>query len=792
MFKNYLKIAWRNLWKNKGYSALNIFGLAIGITCACLILLWVEDEVNYDSVFPKQDLIYIVPTNQTFEGEVYTFFSTPGPLARDLKNEIPEITKSSTTWGEEILLAEGNTGINRYGRYVHPDFLDIFSLNFLEGQKKTALSRPDGIVLTQETALALFGSDKNVLNQVIKINDEYSFTVTGVIEDLPRNVSFSYNWLLPFERFQLGEDDMSWIEEYGNNFADTFVELAPNSNFEVVDKKVRSMIASKMSNTDDSPNEAFLHSIKDWRLRSDFQDGKKVGGQITLVGSLAFIALIILLIACINFMNLSTARSGKRANEVGVRKVLGSSKRRLVSQFMVEAIILAAVSACLSVLLLMVLLPYFNILVEKQITLRPFEPIHIFSLLGITLLCSLLAGWYPALYLSSFRPAQVLKGANKSLGKATIIRKGLVVAQFAVSIVFIVCSIIIYQQIQHVRVRDVGYDKGNLLNVTVSGNMIDKFTPIREDLIASGTVEDVALTNTNMLSSGNNGSGLSWQGGVDTDDVLVRFRYVSPNFISTVGLELVEGHGFKNDRAVDSVNVIITQSFANLMGEGSAIGKTIARYDTNYNVIGVVKDYLYGDMYGNGKTGPVMFFNNFDYANTMYVNIKSESSRTEALASIGKILKKYNPAFPFEYRFENDLFNSRFRNEELVGELTKIFSILAIIISCLGLFGLAAYTAEQRRKEIGVRKVLGSSAFGIVNLLSKDFLRLVFLSIFVAIPLAWYTMQNWLQSFRYRIDIDLWVFIAAGTIAILIALFTISYQALKAAMMNPVKSLRTE
>ena len=792
MIRNYVKIAWRNLWKNKAYSALNIFGLAIGITCACLILLWVEDEVNYNGVFPNQDLIYIVPTNQTFEGEVYTFYSTPGPLAEDLKEEIPEIVRSSTTWGGEVLLANGENGINRYGRYVQPDFLDIFSLNLLEGEMGNALSRPDGIVLTQETAFALFGSDKNIVDREIKINNEFSFTVTGVIKNLPSNVTFGFNWLLPFERFQLGEDDMWWTRDYGNYFADTFVELAPNSDFGEVDGKVRSMIASKMGNMDDTPKEAFLHSIKDWHLRSDFEGGKKVGGKIKLVRSLAFIALIILLIACINFMNLSTARSGKRASEVGVRKVLGSGKKRLIGQFMVEAIILAGISALLSIILLLVLLPSFNTLVEKQIALQLFDPIHLLSLLGITLVCGLLAGWYPALYLSSFRPAQVLKGLGKNQGNAASIRKGLVVLQFAVSIIFIICSTIIYQQIQHVRSRDVGYDKGNLLNVAVSGDMIDKFDPIREEMIASGMVNDVALTNTNMLSSGNNGSGLTWQGGSNTEDVLVRFRYVSPNFLSAVGLKLLEGHQFSNDRMVDSTNVIITQSFANLMGDNSALGKTITRNTTTYNVIGVVKDYLYGDMYGNGKTGPVMFFNNAEYANSLYINIRPKSSSADALASIEDVLKKYNPAFPFEYRFENELFNSRFKNEELVGELAKIFSILSIIISCLGLFGLAAYTAEQRKKEIGVRKVLGSSVSGIVRLLSRDFMSLVIIALFVAGPLAWWFMQKWLESFAYRIHIDLWVFAIAGSIAILIALVTVSFQAMKAALANPVKSLRTE
>ncbi len=792
MFKNYLKIAWRSLWKNKGYSALNIFGLAIGITCACLILLWVEDEVNYDSVFPKQDLLYYVPTNQTFEGEVYTYNVTPGPLAKDLKEEVPGIAKSAATFGEKMLLTNGETGINRFGRYVQPDFLDMFSLEFLEGEKDKALSTPDGIVLTQKTAIALFGTDKNVLNKVLQLNSEFSFTVTGIIRDLPSTTTYKFDWLIPFQRFQLGQENMAWAEQYGGNFADTFVELTPNTDFKTVDTKVRKMIASKIEYATEVPNEAFLHSIKDWHLRSEFKEGKIVGGKVALVKSLAFIALIILVIACINFMNLSTARSGKRANEVGVRKVLGSSKKRLVGQFLTESMILSAMSAILSIVLVVLLLPSFNTLVEKQIELRLSEPIHILSLLGITLICGLLAGWYPSLYLSSFRPAHVLKGVDKNQGSATIIRKGLVVAQFAVSIVFIISSVIIYQQIQHVKARDVGYDKGSLLNVSVTGNMIDKFLPIKQDMIATGTVKDVALTNTNMLSSGNNGPGLTWQGGQDTEDVLVRFRYVSPNYFDTVGLNLLEGHGFNCDSAVDSTNVIITQSFSKMMGDGSALGKTITRSNTEYNVIGIVNDYLYGDMYGNGKTGPVMFFNYSNFANTMYVNIKPKSSRTDALAAIKNVLKKYNPAFPFEYRFENDLFNSRFRNEELVGELAKIFALLAIIISCLGLFGLAAYTAEQRKKEIGVRKVLGSSVSGIVRLLSKDFMRLVLIALFIAIPLAWWFMNQWLESFAYKVTIDLWVFAIAGLIAISIALFTVSFQAIKAAIANPVKSLRTE
>jgi predicted permease len=792
MFKTFFKIAWRNLLKRKVFTTINILGLAIGITCSGLILLWVEDEVNYDGVFPKQDLIYYVPTNQKFEGELYTFYSTPGPLAEDLKEEIPEITKAAISWSGEILIANGDTGINRRGRYADPDFLDIFSLKFVEGDVKNALNRPDAIVLTQRTAAAIFGESTEALHRVLRVDNKYNFTVTGVVENLPDNVTFDFDWLLPFERFQLGEEDMSWAEEYGNNFADTFVELAPNADFEAVDAKVRALIPSKMKDLDISPNQAFLHTIRDWHLRSAFRNGKKVGGQVTLVRMVGLIGFIILLIACINFMNLSTARSEKRAKEVGIRKILGSGKKTLVSQFMAEAFITASLSAVLSIVMLLLLLPSFNTLVEKQLELRLYDITHLLSLIGITLVCGFLAGWYPALYLSSFRPVQVLKGLQRKQGHAALIRKGLVITQFSVSIIFIISTVIVYQQVQYARGRDLGYAKEQLVSIAVNGDIIKEFNPIKQDMIASGHIENVALSNSNMLSGGNNGAGLSWQGGSETEDILVRFRYVSPGFFETMGLTIIEGHGFNENKVADSTNILITESFAKLMGEGSAVGKTVTRNNPEYDIVGVVNDYIYGDVYGNDRSGPVMFYNHPEFGNTLYVKLKQEASVSEAISTIVKVMKQYNPAFPLDYRFENDIFNASFRNEELIGDLSKIFSILAIVISCLGLFGLSAFTAEQRKKEIGIRKVLGASISGIVQLLSNEIIRLLLVALVIAVPVSWWAMHLWLEKFTYRIAIDWRVFVVAGLAATFIALLTISYQSIRSAIANPVKSLRTE
>ncbi len=793
MIRNYFKIAWRNLAKRKVFTAINVLGLAIGITCAGLILLWVEDEMSFDNVFPKQDTVYYVPTNQTFENEIYTFYSTPGPLAEDLKDEIPEIIKSATTWSGEILLTQGDTRINRWGRFVQPDFVDIFSLRFVEGNAQKALIAPDAIVLTQKTAHALFGKEVRALDQMVQINNKHTFTVTGVVEDLPRNVTFGFGWLLPLKSFGFGEEDMSWTKEYGNNFADTFVELAPEADFAQVDAKVRAMIPSKMKKSDNTSNTyAFLHAIKNWHLRSDFKDGKIVGGQIKSVRLMALIAFIILLIACINFMNLSTAQSEKRGKEVGVRKVLGSNKKRLVGQFLIEALIIAGLASVLSVFAIMIALPFFNSLIEKELDFNFFEPLHLFSLLGITLLCGLLAGWYPSLYLSSFRPVQILKGVRRNQGGAALMRKGLVITQFTISVVFIISTIIVYQQIRHSKVRDLGYDKENLINMPVTGDMIKNFIPIKQALIASGQVEDVALINTLVLSSGDNGSGLTWQGGANTKDVLVRFRYISPGFFETVGLKVLEGHGFNENMAADSTNTIITQSFAKLMGKGSAVGKTINRHGSIYHVIGVVDDYRYGNMYSNEHPGPVMFFNHPDWARQLYIKARPDVSMAEIIPSVKKIMEKYNPAFPFEYRFEDDLFNNRFKGEELLGDLSRVFSVLAICIACLGLFGLAAFMAEQRKKEVGVRKVLGATALGIVQMLSTDYLKLVVVALAMAFPIAYWIMSNWLEKFAYRIDVGWTVFAMAGTIAIGIALCTVSFQAIRAANVNPVKSLRTE
>ncbi|WP_298753841.1 ABC transporter permease [uncultured Psychroserpens sp.] len=784
MIINYIKIAFRSLLKNKGYSFLNIFGLAIGITCASLIFLWVEDELSFNQSFAKQDEVYYVPTNQNYEGEWRTFYSTPGPLAQDMLNEIPGIVRATRSSSEERLFAVGDNSITRKGRYADPDFLDIFSLKFIEGNREDSFVNPEAIVLTQETAEQLFGKDEKALGKVVRVSNKDNYLVTGVIENLPKNVSFPFSWVAPFERYSEGAQ---WMTEYGSNFSDTFVELSPEANFETVDTQVRALIGKKAEFTDDY---AFLHSIKDWHLRSKFEGGEIVGGRITYVRLFMIIAFIILLIACINFMNLSTARSEKRANEVGVRKAMGSSRSRLITQFISEALILAFIAAAFSVLLLAVLLPQFNLIIEKDLSLGLTNPVHIFVLLGIAIICGVFAGLYPAFYLSSFKPVEVLKGLKVTHGSASFIRKGLVVGQFTISIVFIIFTILVYQQIQHAKNRELGYDKDQLLSMRIDRDFIPKFDLIQQELIRTGSVHNATLCNSKILSSGNNGSGFRWKGGTDTEDVLLSFRNVTQSFFETTGMEIIEGKGFSNNVEADSAYVMISESLAKMMGDENPIGNIISRDEDNMEIIGVVKDYVYGDMFDSSD--PVLFLHYPNYARFMFIKTKDGVPIDEALSDIEAVLKKHNPAYPFEYTFVDEAFNAKFKNEQLVGELSQIFAMLAILISCLGLFGLAAYTAEQRSKEIGVRKVLGASVSGIVKLLSKDFLKLVGISILISIPIAWYAAYNWLQDYAYRIEINWWIFVIAGVLAILIALATVSFQAVKAAIANPVDSLKTE
>lgn len=784
MIRNYFKIAFRNLWKYKGYSVLNIFGLAIGITCASLIFLWIEDEVNFDGIFSNNENIYRIMEHQSYEGEWRTFGSTPAPLAPAFKEEVPGVSHIARTRESEMLFSLKDKKIIENGLYADPDLIDIFQLDFIQGNKDEIFSNINTVVISENIAQRFFGNDKTIVGKSIKLDDAQNYTITGVFKDLPENVTLKFDWLTSFETHA---KEKEWIDEWGNNTVETYLSLKPNANVEAIDSKLRTFIEKR---TGDEETKAFLFAMTDWHLRANFEDGKQAGGSIIYVRLFSIIAWIILIIACINFMNLATAKSGKRANEVGVRKALGAKKRSLFFQFILESMLLTTIAVILSIGLLTLVLPQFNLIVDKQLALGLGKPLHLAALTFIILFCGFLAGSYPALYMASLKPVAILKGKMLKQGSTEVVRKSLVVTQFVFSVVLIIGTLLVYQQIQHVMGRQLGYNKDNLITMKVQGPMVEDFGRIKNELINTGYVENTALNSFETLSVGNNTSSPTWKGKDENADILISYRLISPEFISTAKMKIIDGRDFRPNEEANTSNTIITESLAKLMGPSSAVGKTIDFWDMKLTVVGVIEDFQYGDMYG--KSDPVVFLNYPEGAQYLYIRIAGDKSTADALTAIQGVMQKNNPAYPFEYSFVDEGYQAKFKSETLVAKLSRIFAILAIFISCLGLFGLAAYTAEQRSKEIGIRKVLGADVAGIAKLLSKDFLKLVLIAILIAVPIAWWGMHKWLQSFAYRIEITWWVFAIAGITAIGIALVTVSFQAIKAAIANPVKSLRTE
>lgn len=785
MFKNYHRTTLRNLWKNKTYGFLNLFGLAIGIACAGLIFLWVESELSVDSMFPKKENIYLVYTNQIYSGVTRTFDDTPGPLAPAMQSEIPGIKNTCRTTWDKPMFSIGDQGIYEGGMYAEPSLFNIFSLSFVQGNAKDAFRELYSVVITEKMAKHFFGNEQDLIGKTLKMNTRQNYTVSGVIRDLPENSSLKLDWIAPFQVYL---NDNDWLKNWGANALITYAELSPNADVPAINTRLKDFIQKK---SPDAGGHPVLFAMKDWYLRNDFKDGKlSGGGRIEYVRLFTAIAWIILLIACINFMNLATARSEKRAREVGVRKVLGAGRQWLIIQFIGESIFLSTLSVFLGLILISLLLTPFNLLVGEQLTIGLNNPVHLLALVGITLTCGVVAGSYPALYLSSFNPIYVFKGLKIKNGAASFTRKSLVILQFTVSIVLIISTIIVYRQVQHIKNRDLGYNKDHLLDIPVTGNMKKNYASIKQDLLNTGIVENTALARVESIYTSYNTTGFDWEGKDKTKPLLISIRSISPEYISTLGMHIVEGRDFKSDADLDSAHVLITETMARIMGKGSPLGKNISDGYKSFTVVGVVKDYVYGDMYG--KPDPVVFYPFPDEARFLYVRTKANTNPDKALALIGAVIKKDNPAYPFTYQFVDDQFNARFTAESLIGQLSGIFASLAIFISCLGLFGLAAYTAERRTREIGIRKVLGASVTGITRLISKDFLRLVLVSNLIAIPLAAWIMFRWLQNYEYRITISWWIFAAAGILSMLIALLTVSFQSIKAALSNPVKSLRSE
>jgi predicted permease len=785
MFKNYLKITFRNILRNKTYSILNIFGLAVGIACAALILLWVEDELSYNHFFPNRNNLYIVKDKQTYEGKTSVFDATPGPLAQAIKAEIPGIkTTARLTWGSDMLFSLADKSIYENGRYVDAAFLNMFSIPFIKGNAATAFTQLHSVVVSEEMARKFYGST-DIIGKTLKVDNKQDYVVSGVFKDLPENVSIKFNWLISFKVY---EEQNKWLTEWGSNSLITYVETNPNANVEAINKPLYGFVQTKKPETN---AKMMLYPFNRIRLYNSFDhNGNEKGGLIKNVRLFSLIAWIILIIACINFMNLATARSEKRAKEVGIRKVMGATKHKLIVQFMSESVLLSFLSMLLAIGIVLLVLPAFNNLVHKSLALHLFYPMHLISFFAIALICGGIAGSYPAFYLSSFNPVQVLKSAKVKTGSAAFIRNALVVMQFAASVVLIICTTIIYQQIQYGKERDLGFKKDNLITTSLQGNMKKHFPAIKNDLLNTGVVENACISSSNVLSMGSNTSDFSWEGKAPDKEILITVERVSPEYIATQGMKLSKGRNFYDNIKADSNNIIINEALEKSIKNKNIIGSIVNRQSRKYTVIGVVKDFVSNDVYR--PADPLIMNADTSYANVMSIRLKANTNLTTAMSQVERVIKTDNPGYPFSCDFVDDVFNRMFKTEALIAKLAGLFAVLAIIISCLGLFGLASFTAERRTKEIGIRKILGASVNGITELLSKDFIKPVLLSVIIAFPVSWWLMIKWLNDYEYKVSIHWWVFALAGLLVLLIALATVSFQSIKAAIANPVKSLRTE
>ncbi|MBN8877273.1 MAG: ABC transporter permease [Sphingobacteriales bacterium] len=788
MLPIYFKTAFRNLWKNRTYSLLNISGLAIGITCAALIFLWVEDEKAFNHNFANHDSLYRIMQNEATDAGISTKSPTPGPLAAALKTDIPGIKNSGRlSWAMDELVVVDNKSIKENGIYADPSIATMFSLNFKYGKAPNALNEPQSVIISETLADKFFGKE-NPVGKTLKMNGKsaYSvdglYTITGVFVDLPANCSYHFQWVSPYETW---ENANPWAKPWSNNMAETIVELNSPADATVINKKLINYLSTKIEG---SKNQCFLFSMNDWNLRDQFENGVQTGGKIKYVHLFSSIAIIILLIACINFMNLATARSEQRAKEVGVLKVMGAGRGRLIGKFIGESIFMSFIAVVLAIVMLYLLMPAYNSLVQKKLSPDLSDPFHITILLAITVVAGLVAGSYPAFFLSSFNPVKVLKGIRIKNSKAVIfIRKGLVITQFSASVILIICTVIIYLQIQYIKNRDIGYNKNGLVYMDLQGAMKDHFSVIKNELIATGYVENAATGLHDALHVYSYGSGFSWAGKEPNLKVPIHSNVVSPEYISTMRLKLTSGRDFYEGN-VDSGSVVINESMAKLMATEGKAGSILNVGKNNLRIVGVIKDFIFNDIYGSGSP-LVLICGNYS-ATVMAVRFKQNANITQALAKTEAVMKKQNPGYPFEYRFADEDFNKMFTSETLIGKLAGVFALLAIFISSLGLFGLAAYSAERRTKEIGIRKVLGASVSGLAGMLSREFIQLSVLSCLIGFPVAQWIMHNWLQNYEYRTVIHWWVFALAGAAAVTVALMTVSFQAIKAAIANPVKSLK--
>jgi putative ABC transport system permease protein len=784
MITNYLKIGWRNLIKNRLSSVINVLGLATGMAVVLLAGLWIWDEISFDKYFHNHSRLAQVMCSQTNDGETYTGTTVAMPVGNALKTKYGQHFKyvSLTSYSNDFLLAAGDKKLGGKGMWVQPDFAQMFTLTMVRGSRN-ALNDPSSVLLSQSLAKAIF-SEEDPMNKIVRFDNRFDLKVAGVYEDLPHNTSF-YNTqlLLPWEH---EENRLYGPKSWNNHCGQLFVQLNEPADFDKVTAKIKQVPTPYIK---EFKEEIMLHPVDKLHLYTEFKNGKAVGGRIEFVWLFGIIGAFVLLLACINFINLSTARSAIRAKEVGIRKAVGSMRSQLIGQFLCESLVITFLAFLLAVLLVQLSLNWFNNLADKHISNPWTNPVFWMLGLGFTVFTGLIAGSYPAFYLSAFKPVKVLKGIIQGGKVVSVPRKVLVVVQFTVSVTLIICTIVVFSQIQYARNRPVGYNRNGLITINLNTpELKTHYDAIQNDLMQTGVVEQLARSSNSATYFPNNNS-IEWRGKLPSQVVFYRNVDVSDNFGRTIGWRIKEGRDFLPDAKGDSSSVLLNETGAQTTGIKNIIGEIIKYHDKSYTVAGVVYDMVTQSPYE--PVPPAIFFLDGNLG-VLTIRIKPNTSMQQALAKIGPVFKQYNSGNPFVFKFMDDEYAKKFSNEMRIGNLATFFAILAIFISCLGLFGLASYITEQRTREIGIRKVLGASVFIIWRLLSKEFVVLVIIALFIAIPLAYYFMYNWLQNYNYRTELSWWVFGLAGISAVLVTLLTVSYQSIRSALMNPIKSLRTE
>lgn len=798
MFKNYFKTAFRNLIKDKVSSGINIFGLAMGMAVSLVIGLWIYDELSFNKYHENYNSIVRLRSTQQYHDGIYTIGSHPMPLGKELQtsyNDAFRYVIMSVT--EQHILSSEEANFIETGSYMQPDAPDMLTLRMINGTR-SGLKELNSIMLSASLAEKLFGNT-DVIDKVVKIDNKFPVKVTGVYEDLPENSDFkNMAFIAPFD-FYLSSYDWARkkLTDWTNQSVQIYMQLNPGANAGKVSERIKDALVRNASGELESRKPVlFLQPMSRWHLYSKFENGVAVtSDELRFVWFYGIIGAFVLVLACVNFMNLSTARSQKRAKEVGIRKAIGSFRKQLVIQFFSESFVVAAIAFLLAVIVVQFCLPWFNNIAQKQLTVPWTNPAFWIAGLVFTIFTGVIAGSYPALYLSSFQPVKVLKGTFSIGALSSLPRKTLVVFQFTVSIVLIIGTIVVYRQIQYAKSRPVGYTGNGVLQVRLnSPDFQGKYDLFRNELKNTRVVAEIAESASPVTSIWSTRHGFTWKGKNNTSQIEFGTIAVTPEYGKTVGWQFVSGRDFSRSLATDSSGFVINEAAAKIMGLQNPVGESIQWDETGnkyFTVLGVVKDMIMESPYGAAY--PTIFFiDQRDGMNCMFIKLNPGVNINDAIANISAAFKKITPSVPFDYSFVNEEFNKKFANEERISSLGSVFAILAIFISCLGLFGLASFVAEQRTKEIGVRKVLGASTISLWRLLSKDFVWLLLLALCIASPVAYYFMHGWLQDYPYRTNLSVWIFAAAGSAALLIVLITVSFQAIKAALANPVRSLRTE